>query len=822
MPRLQFTPHTTHSPKAPLAPTACYHCGDVCETDHITLGEKVFCCQGCKTVYELLQENDLCTYYDLEHNPGITLKSRKDEQAFAYLDNEEVITKLLDYQDEQLARVSLYLPQVHCASCIWLLENLYKLEEGISQSRVDFLKKEIHLSYQPHSISLKEIVQLLATLGYEPEINLYDLQDAHKRKQNHAFFYRLGLAGFAFGNIMLMSFPEYLGLDATEFPQFSQFFGYLNLLLALPVVFFSAAPFFKAAFAGLTKRFLNIDVPISLGIIALFGRSAFEILTHTGAGYMDSLAGLVFFLLVGRWFQNKTYDRLAFDRDYQAYFPISTTKVHAGKEESVPITDLSAGDTIVIRNQELIPADALLLSSEAHIDYSFVTGEAEPVRRVSGDLIYAGGRQVGKAIELTLVKDVSQSYLTQLWNDDAFAKSSQSRLTAFVDRMGQRFTLIVLSIATLAAGYWLIADSLEMAINVFTAVLIVACPCALALTAPITLGNAMRILGRIGCYLKHTHVLEQMAEITHIVFDKTGTLTYKHQQITASIEGELSSLEKVYVRSLVRQSTHPVSRSISRLLGEGEVLPVATFLEIPGKGLQGTVEGYFLKIGNWEFISEDLEEKDGENRSDTWLSIDRHVKVRFTLPQVFRRGLPGLLKQIAQQLNLSLVSGDNDRQRQDLLDIFPAQTEMRFQQQPQDKLDYIRGLQQQDQQVMMVGDGLNDAGALKISELGVAVSENVDTFSPACDIILDAKEFHQLGNILQYGRQSMKLVKGGLVLSLVYNLIGLSFAIQGLLSPLIAAILMPLSSVTIVVYGLLVTEYTARKLGLTRQKEPFS
>jgi len=774
--------------------------------------DKHFCCQGCKLVYEMLHEHELCTYYDLEANPGISLKSRRDEGAFAYLDHAEIEASLLSFKDESTAKVGFYLPQIHCSSCIWLLENLYRLRDGISGSRVDFLKKEIQLTYDPQVLSLRELVALLASLGYEPEINLNDLQGQKPRRNHRHFYYKLGVAGFAFGNIMLMSFPEYLGLDETQFPEFRQFFGYLNILLVLPVIFYSATVFFQSAWVGLRERFLNIDVPISLGIVVLFGRSVFEIVTQTGAGYLDSLAGLVFFLLVGRWFQNKTYDRLSFDRDYKSYFPISTTRKEAGEESSVPITQLSAGDTIVVRHQELIPADALLLSEEAQIDYSFVTGEARPVRKKAGDLIYAGGRQVGPAIELTLVKNVSQSYLTELWNHEAMQEDRASKLTQFIDLIGRRFTLAVLAIGTIAGIFWWATDSVGMAVNVFTAVLIVACPCALALSSPIILGNTMRVLGRLGFYVKNTQVIETMTALTHVVFDKTGTLTYKHTDGQVKIDGDLQAYERDLVATLARQSTHPMSRAIEQVLKTDADLPVQSFAEHTGQGLVGEVDGRQVHLGNWALIDAAGSNIPPKDTRGTWIMIDGQLKARVSMPQRYRSRLSEVLAGLRQHSGLSLISGDNDREAEALAELMPAGTAMHFDQSPQDKLTHIAELQAQGERVMMVGDGLNDAGALRRSDVGVAVSENIDTFSPACDAIMDARRFEQFDDILRYTRNSMRLVRGGLILSLLYNVVGLAIAVQGLLSPVIAAILMPLSSITIVVYGMLTTEISARRL----------
>ncbi|MEN0006987.1 MAG: heavy metal translocating P-type ATPase metal-binding domain-containing protein, partial [Bacteroidota bacterium] len=274
----------------------CHHCGETCPDTSISLEEYHFCCEGCKTVFEILDSNDLCNYYTIDSDAAFSLKGKR-KASYAYLDEAGVIDGLIDFTDGEKTRVTFFLPQIHCSSCIWLLENLYRLNEHIFSSKVNFLKKEINLVFDPNQTSLRSVVELLDSIGYAPIINLNSLEDEARPMIDRGFFYKLGVAGFAFGNIMLLSFPEYLGLDKTTDTTFFRVFGYLNILLALPVVFYSARSYLQSAWLGLRQRKLNIDVPIALGILTLFVRSVTEILMHTGAGYLDSLAGLVFFLL---------------------------------------------------------------------------------------------------------------------------------------------------------------------------------------------------------------------------------------------------------------------------------------------------------------------------------------------------------------------------------------------------------------------------------------------------------------------------------------------------------------------------------------------
>jgi P-type Cu+ transporter len=616
----------------------CYHCGDTCESEPIHFAEKDFCCEGCKTVFEILDQNGLCNYYNLEKHPGLTIKKAKSDGAYAYLDDEAIKKQLTDYRSEELEKVTFRVPQVHCASCVWLLENLYKLAEGISVSKVNFMRKEAYVSYNSKVISLREVVELLVSIGYEPDISLNDAEKA-KPKKDRSLLYKIGVAGFAFGNVMLFSFPEYLGIDELHESDFRNYFSYWNLLLSLPVFFYSASGYLKSAWISIKKKQLHLDIPIALGIIALFGRSAYEILTATGAGYVDSMTGLVFFMLTGKWFQSRTYEQLSFERDYKSYFPIAVTKITDEKEQSIPVNKIETGDIIRIRHSEIIPADSILIDGMANIDYSFVSGESKTVTINKGETIYTGGRQTGASITLSVTKKVSQSYLTRLWNHDSFQKEETGKLTPLADRVSKWFTPIILTIGFLSGAYWGLNENWGVGINVFTAVLIVACPCALALSSPFTLGNAMRLLGRNKFYLKNTLAIESIAQVDTIVFDKTGTLTLNSESKIEYHGNKLTADEKAMIYSLASQSSHPLSKLIATYLSnyKNEIEKTLSFFsEETGKGICGIFGNQQMKIGSSKFI--ESENLSGENQKLLYLLMEMQKDI-FCLNQNIAKDL---------------------------------------------------------------------------------------------------------------------------------------------------------------------------------------
>ena len=804
----------------------CFHCGDPCLDVEIRHDDKFFCCQGCKTVFDILNENDLGFYYDLETTPGIS--PQEVEGKFDFLANEAIVEKLLEFNDGSTQIVSFLIPSIHCSSCIWILENLNKLIPSVKTSQVNFPEKTVRITFTNTENSLKTLVTLLTRIGYEPYISLDDSEKKEKIK-DRSLIYKLGIAGFAFGNVMFLSLPEYFEDYDFWLEQFKPFFRWMMFGFALPVVFYSASGYFISAYKGIRSKILNIDIPIALGIIALFVRSTLDIVMDWGTGFFDSLTGLLFFLLLGKFFQQKTYSYLSFERDYKSYFPIAVTRLFknsSGKtiEEQVEVYEVEKGDRLLVRNNEILPVDAILIKGNALIDYSFVTGEAEPIAKKSGDRLFAGGKQQAGILEVEVLKPVSQSYLTQLWSNDVFSKGPSS-FKSLTDGISKRFTIGILSIASLSTLFWLIVDS-SKAFDVFTAVLIVACPCAIALAAPFTLGNLLRIFGREKLYLKEASVIEQMAKVDTVVFDKTGTLTTNHKNVITYEGLELSDEEKQLLTGTLRASNHPLSRALYAILEKNNIQTPDEFEEEVGKGMSASFQQNSIKIGAYDFVSHPKEtysettlEDDSRNRTVVHISSNENYKGCYIFNNEYREGVSETFSALGARKEVIVLSGDNDGERERLENLLPPGTQLYFGQKPEDKLNFIKNLQQKGKTVMMVGDGLNDAGALKQSDVGIAISENTNVFSPACDGILEASRFEQFAEYISVAKRGSRIINYAFLFSLFYNLIGLSFAVTGHLKPVVAAILMPLSSISIVVFTTIATQNAGRRLRMNINKK---
>ncbi len=787
----------------------CIHCGEDCGKHPIMWDEKPFCCNGCSTVYQILNQSKLKKYYDIQPMSGIKVDQTEVGDKYSYIDNVEITEKLLDFSDGGISKVTLFVPTIHCASCIWLLENLYTLNPGIITSTVNFPRKVVSVTFKDSEITLRQLVELLASIHYVPEITLDQLDKKDISKSDRNLLLKIGISGFSFMNVMLYNFPEYLPGGDDLSLMFTSFFGVMSFILALPVVLYCANDYYQSAYKGLKHKIVNIDVPITLGIITLFLQSTYEFMTGNGIGYMDSLIGLVFFLLIGKWYQGKTYQALSFERDYKSYFPVAVTKIEDEKEEIITLSNLSVKDRILIRNQEIIPADSTLIVGEANIDYSFVTGESIPVSKKVGDNIFAGGRQVGSSIEIEVVKRVEQSYLTQLWNQDNKNNKDEARLNTTINKVSEYFTIIILLIATISAIYWLIMDP-KLAIFAFTSVLIIACPCALALTVPFTFGSTMRQFGRRGFYIKNTDVIEKLRNINTIIFDKTGTITINSTMKAQFIGNVLSDYQLSLVKSLTANSNHPLSATIKDSIITKELLFVSEYEEIPSMGITGIVDGKKINIGSCKFVTG----KDDVNPESTnvYVFIENSILGYFKIENSYRKGLNEVISQLKKVYTLYLLSGDNEAERKNLLPLFGNEANLSFNQSPTDKMDFVINQKQQGNNVLMIGDGLNDAGALMKSDVGLTIADDIYSFSPACDGIIESKKFEELPNFIKFAKTSFLIVILSFIISFIYNFIGLFFAVQGNLSPLIAAILMPISSVSVVAFATFSIGFLAKRL----------
>jgi Cu+-exporting ATPase len=784
--------------------STCDHCGDSCPVPAEHAGPHTFCCSGCASVFMLLHDRGLADFYCCDVNPGVSQRHLGPRDVrFAALDDPAIAARLLDFDDGVMASVTFAVPDLHCAACLWLIERLWVVQGGIIRAEADLVRRRVTVWFSPETVTVRQVAELLASIGYAPAVD-GEASTERVSPERRSLYLRIGVAGFAFGNTMLFSIPRYLNGVPLE-DGFQRVFDRLNLALGTLVLVYSAAGYFTAAWRAARAGRVTLDVPVAIGLAALYVRSVVDIVSSRSEGFIDSFTGLVLFLLVGRLFQSTIFEEIDFSRTYRSFLPLSVRVERGDEVQLTPLADLREGDCILLRPHEVVPADAVLVSTKGAFDYAFVTGESRPIVARTGDPIRAGGRAVGGTLRLLLVRDVAHSQLARLWDSPAAARPTAQWLSAISARFGAIFTLVAVGLAVAGVGwYW---PDVSRSLDVATAVLIIACPCALTLAAPLTFGTAMEQLASRGLYLRNSAVVLDLSRIDVLAFDKTGTLTSAVQGTHAEPDG-LTEDEWRLVRRLAAESTHPVSRAIAA--GDRVEGRVQWCRETPGLGLRGAIDGHDVILGSPSFVAREIGATLPTTADGPVASIDGRVagSVRLSAPP--RPGVAAAIRTLSVTHEIALLSGDDPREASRWQTLFGDG--LAFGQSPDDKLVTIRARQAAGRRVAMVGDGLNDAGALAAADVGIAVSDETACMVPACDAVLHGERVVSLPAFLQYARTARRVVVACFIVSVIYNALGLSLALRGTLTPLLTAILMPVSSLTIVAMSVGAMRWYAREL----------
>ena len=795
----------------------CHHCG-LSADKGFTQNTHWFCCGGCAQVYEFLSTHKLEQYYKLDLHAGSPIDAN-NAQALELLKDDKFVERYVVYRNAQRLKITWSVPNIHCRACVWLLEKLPQLEAGVLEARVDLMRKKIDIVIEAKEQLAFQTSQTLAKLGYTPNLHQLPGREEDHRQHHREEWLKIGVAGFCFGNVMLFSFPEYFGGEELT-NNYEKLFRFLNFVLSLPVLLFCSKGILLSGVKSLRLGSIGVDFPIALGIVALFSWSSYEVFSGTGPGYFDSLCSLLFLMLIGRSFQRQSFQNLVFERDEHRFFPLAVTVVQDGVEKNIPLSELKSGQTYRMAHGSMIPTDSQLLSGEASLDYRLVSGESDLQKFSPGERIFAGGMQRGGRLELLALKEVHESSLARIWSHQD-TLDPVAGIENLLDRIAKVFTVVILILAVITFFIWK-DTSLGRALELSCAVLIVACPCALALSAPLTLSAALRHLSKAGFYLKTAQFIEKFARIDTFVFDKTGTLTCVDRS-QGMWMGKSNSKQQDMARACAQNSNHPIAQSIVNS-GAPSHLSCVDFQETPGCGMSAMVDGHHVKIGRRTWALDESSPKattppeatrsDVKSASDspqTVLVIDDVLVDDFAERLRWRPGVESILPRLSKLAELHLLSGDNDKDLPRCLKYF-APDNIHFYQSPLQKQEYIQQLRLKGKRVAMVGDGINDALAMKAADLGIAIPVGSGQFSPSSDIIVAENEFLHIEKFLSASKYSIKIVLVCVGISLTYNVFSLTAVMQGWISPLINAIIMPLSSFTVMAISVSLTALMASKV----------
>ncbi len=788
------------------APARCAHCGEtVAEAD--TRGDApYFCCAGCRSVYAIVKAAGLSGYYAQKDPDETTLvRPRVSQRRYQELDDPSFQAQNCKAGEGQ-ASVELLLEGVHCSACVWLVERVGRVVPGVTSSRLDLSRSVVSLAWDPGKVTLSRIAQGLASLGYSPH-PLGESRAEASRQSDRALLLRLGAAGAAAGNVMLMALALYSGAFSGMEAQYQALFRWGSFVLATPTVFWAGGVLLRGGWAALRTRTPHMDLPVSVGILAGYAGGTFNTITGRGEIYFDSLCTLIFLLLVGRYLQQSHHRRSTNQSELlQALSPQSAHLIADGAERDVPVKTLTSGATLRVGAGERIPADGLVLRGSGSVDTSLLTGEPLPIELRVADRVYAGTTCQSGEFWLKVEAAGGDSRLGKLMASVEQQQQRRAPIVRLADRVAGHFVVGILGIAALTLAYWLHVEP-RHAIDHTVALLVVTCPCALGMATPLAVTVALGRAAKAGILFKGGEFMEELARPAVIVFDKTGTLTVGQPELVAWM-GEVSW--QAPLRALEAHSAHPLARSIQRAFPENN-LPVSDVVELPQGGLRGRVDGRELLVGAPALVQRELgelpawaakmvEEHARSCRTPVLLAAGGAVRAVLAFGDAVRPEARENLERLARLgYRFEILSGDHQRVVDAVAEELGIEAESaRGGRAPEDKLKRVQQLRDEGLGVIMVGDGVNDAAAMAAASVGVAVHGGAETCLRAADIFATRSGLSPLTAAVIGSRRTLSAIRRGIVISLTYNVVGVGLAALGILSPLVAAIMMPLSSISVV------------------------
>ncbi len=796
------------------SPVFCAHCGLPVPAGLVVDGDDLqFCCQGCRAVYEAIHGAGLAGFYQLREDDDFDAESaRTTGRGFEELDDPEFLESQTRARGA-LREMDFYLEGVHCAACVWLVEKLPTVLSGVVESRLDMGRSVVRVTWQPEQVACSVIAKMLDRLGYPPHPYRGGEETERRKAEDRRLLIRIAAAGALAGNVMAIAFALYGESGGLRIEEgYRQMFRWASLMLAVLAVLWPGATFFRGAISAIRTRTPHMDLPIALGLTAGLTGGAFNTLTESGHVYFESVTALVFFLLIGRFLQQRQ-QRAAWDALALLYSitPGAARLLEGDKVREVPLSTLQPGMHLEIRAGDSIPADGVLVEGQSDFDLSLLTGESRPVARKSGDTLHAGTVNLRARVVLQVETTGEETRVGRLMKLVEQYARRPAPVVQMADRLAGWFTLIVVSLAAVAWLYWN-AHQPEQALGNAVALLIVACPCALGLATPLALVASIGRAARSGILVKGGDVLERLSKPGTLLLDKTGTLTQGVVSLIQWSPGE-TTVEpqlKADILALESHSSHLYARAFRRAWqDECDAFPTARAVkESMGRGLEGRVENRAYQIGAPEYLrqkgatfSAEMEQALSQclQRALTPIAIVQKKQV------VAIAGLGDPLKADAKQAvlrlqqmgwHLRILSGDHPQIAKAIgAELSLPEQDCLGRMTPEDKLLVV---EQTPGPTVMVGDGVNDAAALAAAGVGIAVHGGAEASLAAADIFLNRPGLQRIADLAEGAQRVMNVIRRNLAVSLLYNIIGVTLALMGVLTPVWAAVLMPVSSLTVV------------------------
>ncbi len=768
----------------------CKHCGLPNKNQ-----DDEFCCRGCSLAYQIINNLGFSNYYQTRHlDPKIKPLKPEENNSATQIDIGAFVTRI----EENHFSINLMVEGMHCAACVWLIENVLKKQPAVIKARINMTSKKLYLEWSGNIAAGNDLVQLIFNLGYRLIPFDAEFLKAAEKKYDSSMLKALSVAGFASGNVMLISFALWANSSAEMGIATRNLLFWVSALITLPAIVYSGRIFIISAYNSIRAHRMNMDVPIAVAIILASIISIFEAATKGEHAYFDSVIMLVFFLLIGRYLDFSARKKaFGVAGDLMMLSGISATIIerenHKGEKYKIVLAkDLQKDMILHIAMGERIAADGLIIQGSSEIDTSVITGESNPKKYNLGDEVYAGMINLGDALQVKITKASNETLLSKIAAMVENIETGKTHYTQIADLVAKYYTPIVHIIAfiTFLLWYFIFKAGWHPALLNAAAVLIITCPCALALAVPVVkIVSAGRLLKQ-GILLKNSEALEKLNKIDTIIFDKTGTLTIGKPKLINN--SEVSQI----AASMAAKSKHILSQALAKEF-KGELIDLEV-KEIPGQGLIANYNGEEVRLGNARHLG--IEAVDAENNNPQIFFKYQNQITTFTFQDQLRTDAKEVINQL-KKYHIILLSGD----RKSVVESIAQDLGIKkyyAEKTPDQKLEILQELKSQNKNILMVGDGINDAPSLMLADVSISPSSASDISKNIADVIFQKEKLEPVLEILKTAKKSNQIIKQNLGFALIYNLIAVPFAIAGYVVPLFAALAMSSSSIVVVVNAL--------------------